>query len=97
MDERRHYREKFEGYAATAQRDFDRIIATLAGGALGLSVTFIHDLSPAPEHLGRLVIETQLWLPSSGETPCQEGTGMCRCQRSTQQLETSLTSTGIEL
>jgi hypothetical protein len=54
-DERKATREKFEQYAALATRDFDRFVATIAAGALGLSITFLHDIAPAPlQHAGRL-------------------------------------------
>jgi hypothetical protein len=47
-DERRPYREKFEQYAVSAARDFDRIVATLSAAALGLSIAFVRDLFPSP-------------------------------------------------
>ncbi len=33
-----------------ATKDFDRSVLVLAGGALGLSITFIHDIAPNPTH-----------------------------------------------
>lgn len=32
-----------------AHRDFDKAIMTLAAGALGLSIAFVHDLAPNPQ------------------------------------------------
>jgi hypothetical protein len=34
---------------ATATRDFDKAVTFLAGGALGLSITFVHDIAPQPK------------------------------------------------
>jgi hypothetical protein len=34
----------------TASQDFDKAIMTLSGGALGLSITFVHDIAPHPDH-----------------------------------------------
>jgi hypothetical protein len=34
----------------TASQDFDKAIMTLAAGALGLSITFIHEIAPKPTH-----------------------------------------------
>jgi hypothetical protein len=39
----------------TASRDYDRLITTLASGALGLSIVFVHDIAPHPTHLPWLV------------------------------------------
>jgi hypothetical protein len=38
----------------TASQDFDKAVMTLAGGALGLSITFIHEIAPHPKHHGWL-------------------------------------------
>src|SRR5262249_49979534 len=38
-----------------ASRDFDRTVTSLAGGALALSVTFIHGIARHPEHTWTLV------------------------------------------
>ncbi|MDP9327893.1 MAG: hypothetical protein M3P10_06780 [Actinomycetota bacterium] len=37
-----------------AHRDFDKAIMTLAAGALGLSIAFVHNVAPKPEHTGWL-------------------------------------------
>jgi hypothetical protein len=33
---------------------YDKAVMTLAGGALGISVTFVHDIAPNPKHTGWL-------------------------------------------
>jgi hypothetical protein len=38
----------------TACRDFDKAVMTLAAGALGLSIAFIHDIAPDPTFVGVL-------------------------------------------
>jgi hypothetical protein len=38
----------------TASQDFDKAVMTLAGGALALSITFIHEIAPHPKHHGWL-------------------------------------------
>lgn len=45
-----------ETYASMSQA-FDKAIMTLAGGALGISITFVHDLAPKPTH--------ETWLATS--------------------------------
>jgi uncharacterized membrane protein YjfL (UPF0719 family) len=40
----------------TASRDFDKAVMTLAGGALGISVAFIHDVAPHPHKRGLLAV-----------------------------------------
>ena len=42
------YREMLVEKHHTASQDYDKLIVTLAGGSLGLSVTFIHDIAPDP-------------------------------------------------
>jgi hypothetical protein len=37
-----------------ASRDFDKAVMTLAAGALGVSIAFVHDLAPAPVRLAWL-------------------------------------------
>lgn len=37
-----------------AAQDFDKAVTVLAGGALALSITFIHDIAPNPTHEGWL-------------------------------------------
>jgi len=37
-----------------ASRDFDRAVMTLAAGALGVSIAFVHDVAPHPIHKGWL-------------------------------------------
>jgi hypothetical protein len=44
------YREMLVEKHHAASQDFDKLAVTLAGGALGLSVTFIHDIAPNPRH-----------------------------------------------
>jgi hypothetical protein len=34
----------------TTHRDFDKAIMTLSGGALGISIAFIHNVAPHPTH-----------------------------------------------
>jgi hypothetical protein len=34
-----------------ASRDFDKAVMTLAAGALGVSIAFVHDLAPDPVHV----------------------------------------------
>lgn len=46
-----------------ASRDFDKAIMTLAAGALGLSIAFVHDLAPRPEAVPLLAIA---WLMFAG-------------------------------
>jgi hypothetical protein len=50
-DPRRSYRETLVESHHTASQDFDKAIMTLAGGGLGLSIAFIHEVAPHPEHL----------------------------------------------
>jgi hypothetical protein len=33
-----------------ATRDFDTTVRALAGGALGVSIAFVHEIAPKPEH-----------------------------------------------
>jgi TRAP-type C4-dicarboxylate transport system permease small subunit len=42
------YRDHLVGAHHTASQDFDKAIMTLSGGALGLSITFVHDIAPHP-------------------------------------------------
>lgn len=37
-----------------ASRDFDKAIMTLAAGALGVSIAFVHDVAPDPVHVAWL-------------------------------------------
>jgi hypothetical protein len=34
----------------TASRDYDKALLTFAGGALGISIAFIHNVAPHPKH-----------------------------------------------
>lgn len=47
-DQTARYREEFAEAATTASASFDKLVTTLSAGALGLSVTFIHDIAPEP-------------------------------------------------
>jgi hypothetical protein len=49
-DARKSYREVLVEKHHQATLDFDRAVFVLAGGALGLSITFIHDIAPDPTH-----------------------------------------------
>lgn len=49
-DERRWLRQADH----TASRDFDKAIMTLAAGALGVSIAFVHDIAPDPVHVSWL-------------------------------------------
>ena len=44
------YRQFLVDCHHTASQDFDKAIMTLSGGALGLSITFVHDIAPHPSH-----------------------------------------------
>jgi hypothetical protein len=46
-----------------ASRDFDKAIMTLAAGALGLSIAFVHDLAPHPQAVPMLAVA---WLMFAG-------------------------------
>jgi len=48
-------RERLVEAHHVATRDFDRAVITLSGGALALSVTFIHDVVPHAHETWRLV------------------------------------------
>jgi hypothetical protein len=50
------YRSEFDQAVTTASLSFDKAVTTLAGGALGLSITFIHDIAPEPVHEGRIAL-----------------------------------------
>src|SRR4051794_14101065 len=39
-----------------ASQDFDKALMALAGGALGISLAFIHDVAPHPGHKGWLEV-----------------------------------------
>jgi hypothetical protein len=46
-----------------ASASFDKAISFLAGGALALSITFLHDIAPVPRHSGRLAVAwLALWI-----------------------------------
>lgn len=44
-------RARLVSHRLKASESFDRMVITLAGGALGLTVTFIHDIAPRPRLL----------------------------------------------
>jgi hypothetical protein len=44
------HREWLVSAYENATQSFDKAIMTLAGGALGVSIAFIHDVAPKPEH-----------------------------------------------
>jgi uncharacterized BrkB/YihY/UPF0761 family membrane protein len=44
------HREWLVSAYENATQSFDKAIMTLAGGALGISIAFIHDVAPKPEH-----------------------------------------------
>jgi hypothetical protein len=65
MDEAERQRliATFEADVTAASASFDKIVSFLAGGALALSITFIHDIAPDPVHQGRLALAwTSLWV-----------------------------------
>ena len=43
-----------------ASQDFDKALMTLAGGALGVSLAFIHDVAPHPQHKGWVAVSWTL-------------------------------------
>lgn len=47
-----------------ASRDFDKAIMTLAAGALGLSIVFVHDLAPHPDGVPILAVAWALFAAS---------------------------------
>jgi hypothetical protein len=61
--ERQRLIAAFEADVTAASASFDKIVSFLAGGALALSITFLHDIAPDPVHQGRLAIAwTSLWV-----------------------------------
>lgn len=44
------YWEHLVNARETASRDYDKALLTLAGGALGISIAFIHNVAPHPKH-----------------------------------------------
>lgn len=50
----------YDAYHA-ASRDYDQAILTVAGGTLGLSVTFLHNITPTPV-VGSLPILAAAWV-----------------------------------
>ncbi len=48
-DIREHRRHLVEALH-TASQDFDKAVMTLAAGALGISLAFVHDFAPDPRH-----------------------------------------------
>jgi hypothetical protein len=44
-----------------ASESYDKMIVTLAGGGLGLTITFIHDLTPHPRLVWLLLVGWSLW------------------------------------
>jgi len=50
------YREWLVQAHYKAVENYDRAVTVLAGGALGLSITFIHDIAPNPTHKGYLAL-----------------------------------------
>jgi hypothetical protein len=47
----REERARLVDHRLKASESFDRMVVTLAGGALGLTITFIHDIAPHPRLL----------------------------------------------
>jgi hypothetical protein len=47
----RSYRDSLVQAHHAASQSFDRAVMALAGGALGVSLTFIHDVAPRPERV----------------------------------------------
>jgi len=54
--ERQRLIAAFEADVTAAAASFDKIVSFLAGGALALSITFIHDIAPHPVHEWRLAL-----------------------------------------
>jgi hypothetical protein len=50
------YRDRLLNAHHAASQDFDKALMTLAGGALGISLAFIHDVAPHPHHRGWLEV-----------------------------------------
>jgi hypothetical protein len=50
------YRAFLASAEENASRDYDRTLTTLAGGALVLSIAFVHDIAPHPQYNFWLVI-----------------------------------------
>jgi hypothetical protein len=46
------YRKELAESSRASTDAFDKAVATIAGGALALSITFIHDIAPSPVHKG---------------------------------------------
>jgi hypothetical protein len=47
-----------------ASESYDKMIVTLAGGGLGLTIAFIHDLAPHPRQVWLLAVGWTLWCAS---------------------------------
>jgi hypothetical protein len=45
----------------TASRDFDKAVMALAGGALGVSIAFVRDVAPHPQHVWALGVSWTLF------------------------------------
>ncbi len=50
------YRRHLYDALHAASRDYDQAILTLAAGTLGLSVTFLHDITPTPIASTRILV-----------------------------------------
>ncbi len=50
MDEQADERRRLTNLHEKVTDSFDRAIMTLAGGALGISIAFIHNVAPHPRH-----------------------------------------------
>jgi heme exporter protein D len=48
------YREMLVAAHQKSSESYDKALMTLAGGALALSITFLHDIAPKPVHKGWL-------------------------------------------
>jgi hypothetical protein len=52
----REERARLVEHRLKASESFDRMVLALAGGALGLTITFIHDIAPHPRHLWMIAV-----------------------------------------
>lgn len=54
MEEQQEHRRHLVEALHAASQDFDRAIMTLAAGALGLSIVFVHNVAPEPKRTSLL-------------------------------------------
>jgi hypothetical protein len=57
-------RARLVDHRQKATESFDRTVLTLSGGALGVTITFIHELAPHPRHVWLIGVAWSLFCAS---------------------------------